>query len=139
MPLAAFHPTLWMPYSSTASTRESHSNFPSPDPSQSAREVSSQRCSQINLPTRYEGVAADIEAWWPRVKADGGLLVVNDFQREAKGVRAAFPGVARAFLEFAQRQQLQVVDGAVGVPPGVLNAMVIRNKTRDGIGSPRGR
>jgi hypothetical protein len=48
----------------------------------------------------YSGVAADMDAWWPVVSADG-LLAGHDFED-------AHPGVKQAVSEFADKNNLDV-------------------------------
>ena len=64
----------------------------------------------------YEGVVADIAAYYPRM-ARGGVLMFNDY--------GFWTGVTRAVDEFVAREGLSLVVGARGVPPGHSNAAVV--------------
>lgn len=48
----------------------------------------------------YDGVSADIRAWWPRI-SDGGILAGHDFDE-------THPGVQQAVREFAERENVTV-------------------------------
>ena len=56
---------------------------------------------------RYESVAADIAAWWPKVRP-GGVLAGHDFVFDGDFEGGRF-GVMSAVLEFAAREGVQVV------------------------------
>ena len=59
-----------------------------------------------------EGAADDIAAWWPKLKPNGGLMVLNDY-----GTRI-FPGVKTAAHAFFGPRGLAVKVGRRGKPPG---------------------
>lgn len=54
----------------------------------------------------YEATAADIRAWWPKVKS-GGFLAGHDYGW-IKKEKAQFPGVRRAVREFSQSVGLDI-------------------------------
>lgn len=63
----------------------------------------------IDADHSYEGVSADIAAWWPLI-AEDGILCGHDYAKDG-----TFPGVYQAVNEFAERNNLQVIalDGSV--------------------------
>ena len=66
----------------------------------------------------YDGVRADIEAWWPVVRP-GGWLGGDDYRHT--DTRFDFTGIDRAVEEFAARVGLPVeveAEDAGGVPMG---------------------
>ena len=69
-----------------------------------------------------EGAADDIAAWWPKLKPNGGLMVLNDY-----GTRI-FPGVKTAAHAFFGPRGLAVKVGRRGKPPGHRNAYVVRRE-----------
>ena len=50
----------------------------------------------------YHAVKADVEAWWPKIRA-GGLLIGHDYTPKR------FPRVCRAVDEFAQSKQARII------------------------------
>ena len=49
----------------------------------------------------YEAAKADIEAWWPKIRA-GGLLMGHDYDRQR------FPGLCRAVDEFGGKNAVEI-------------------------------
>jgi hypothetical protein len=65
----------------------------------------------------YEGVAADINAWLPKLKRLGGSLIFNDY--------SLFKGVTRAVDDFVRGHDLTLLIGDMAKPPGAFNAAVV--------------
>lgn len=62
----------------------------------------------IDADHRYEAVKADIDAWWPKIKA-GGVLAGHDWVFDGYYPTAGKFGVMRAVTEFAAKANKQVV------------------------------
>lgn len=69
----------------------------------------------------YEGVAADIIAWLPKLKR-GGAFIFNDVAHDGLD---PFPGVTRAVLDFTRGTDAELIVGSFQVPPGIGNAAMI--------------
>jgi len=86
---------------------------------------------------RYEGVAADITAWLPKLKRPGGVFLFNDYddrpESEVSGGGGSgsglggvyFSGVAAAVQDFARAHGREVLVGTPFAPPGPGNAAVL--------------
>ena len=64
-----------------------------------------------------QGVHDDMEAWWPKVKP-GGMMIMNDYGH------ANFANLTRTVDQWAAARGLQLAVGKRGEPPGVGNAAV---------------
>jgi hypothetical protein len=72
----------------------------------------------------FEGVVADLAAYWPRVSKERGILIGNDFKYKW------FPGVQKAFKSFAaQHPEIEMLEGRRAVAPGEGNVL-LRRKDR---------
>jgi hypothetical protein len=65
-------------------------------------------------------VAADVLAWLPKLKLNGGSLIFNDYGSDD------FPGVTRAASEMMRsRNWTAVVHGSFMTPPGAGNLALV--------------
>ena len=78
----------------------------------------------------YEGVAADILAWLPKLQRPGGVMIFNDYDsgdgEGLGGVRSTgFPEVAMAVHDLAKTHGRRVIVGSKDKPPGRGNAAIV--------------
>eukprot|EP00614_Pseudopedinella_elastica_P008353 CAMPEP_0172592822 /NCGR_PEP_ID=MMETSP1068-20121228/11907_1 /TAXON_ID=35684 /ORGANISM="Pseudopedinella elastica, Strain CCMP716" /LENGTH=235 /DNA_ID=CAMNT_0013390035 /DNA_START=247 /DNA_END=954 /DNA_ORIENTATION=+ len=64
----------------------------------------------------YEGVLADLRAWWPKMNPAGSLFLFNDYNHPE------FPGVKKAIDEFLGSKGFSATVNPNDLPPGKENA-----------------
>ena len=83
----------------------------------------------------FEALTADLHAWWPKLAADGGVMILNDYNSNLREAR--HPGVYKAAKAFFGNTT-KICVGAHQRPPGHRNAWVLKGTHQCGYTGCRG-